>query len=148
MTINWSSVLLFPKTHNWSTFTSLLTYVIPCLLFFAVQLFLNLRNFVADFLPQARLFIYMQSLTFPDNVLKVPKCEIFDRSDFHDLNIIKSLRKGDFGVQCVPWAFASVSSAYAQHKSKNYKFEKVPLKHAHHARKELIRALSVPQKLK
>jgi hypothetical protein len=82
-------------------------------------------------------------MTFPDNVLKVTKCEIFGRSDFHDFNITKSLRKGDFGVKCVPWAYASVSSANAQHKSKNSKFEKVPLKHAHHARKELMRALSL-----
>ncbi len=44
---------------------------------------------------------------------------------------------------CVPWAYASVSYAYAQHKHKNYKFEKVPSKHAEHARKELMCALSV-----
>ncbi len=31
-------------------------------------------------------------------VLKVPKREIFDRSDFPDLYIIKSLCVGDFGV--------------------------------------------------
>jgi len=31
--------------------------------------------------------------------LKVPKCEIFDRSDFHDFYTIKSLREGDFGVK-------------------------------------------------
>ncbi len=36
------------------------------------------------FFPQARLFIYMQSMTFPENVLKVPNFEIFDRTDFHD----------------------------------------------------------------
>ncbi len=34
---------------------------------------------------------------------------------------------------CVPWAYASVSFAYAQHKRKNSKFEKVPSKHAEHA---------------
>ncbi len=32
-------------------------------------------------------------------VLKVPKCEIFDRSDFPDFYTIKSLRVGDFGVK-------------------------------------------------
>ena len=32
-------------------------------------------------------------------ILKVPKCEIFDRSDFHDFYPIKSLWKGDFGVK-------------------------------------------------
>ncbi len=31
--------------------------------------------------------------------LKVPKREIFDRSDFPDFYTIKSLRVGDFGVQ-------------------------------------------------
>ncbi len=28
----------------------------------------------------------------------MPKCEIFDRSDFHDFYPIKSLWEGDFGV--------------------------------------------------
>jgi hypothetical protein len=32
-------------------------------------------------------------------VLKVPKREIFDRSDFPDFYTIKSLREGDFGVK-------------------------------------------------
>ncbi len=31
--------------------------------------------------------------------LKVPKREIFDRSDFRDFYTIKSLRAGDFGVK-------------------------------------------------
>ncbi len=31
--------------------------------------------------------------------LKVPKCEIFDRSDFPDFYTIKSRREGDFGVK-------------------------------------------------
>ena len=31
--------------------------------------------------------------------LKVPKCEIFDRSDFHDFYTIKSRPEGDFGVK-------------------------------------------------
>jgi hypothetical protein len=31
--------------------------------------------------------------------LKVPKCEIVDRSDFHDFYPIKSLWEGDFGVK-------------------------------------------------
>jgi hypothetical protein len=33
------------------------------------------------------------------NKLKVPKREIFDRSDFPDFYTIKSLRVGDFGVK-------------------------------------------------
>ena len=32
-------------------------------------------------------------------LLKVPKCEIFDRSDFPDFYTIKSRREGDFGVK-------------------------------------------------
>ncbi len=32
-------------------------------------------------------------------LLKVPKCEIFDSSDVHDFNTIKSLREGDIGVK-------------------------------------------------
>ncbi len=32
--------------------------------------------------------------------LKVPTCEIFDRSDFHDFfNTIKSPKEGDFGLK-------------------------------------------------
>jgi hypothetical protein len=31
--------------------------------------------------------------------LKVPKCEIFDRSDFHDFYPINSLWEGDFRVK-------------------------------------------------
>ncbi len=31
--------------------------------------------------------------------LKVPKCEIFDRSDFNDFYTITSLREGDCGVK-------------------------------------------------
>jgi hypothetical protein len=32
-------------------------------------------------------------------LLKVPKREIFDRSDFPDFYTIKSLRVGDFGIK-------------------------------------------------
>ncbi len=34
-----------------------------------------------------------------NSTLKVPKREIFDRSDFPDFYTIKSLRVGDFGVK-------------------------------------------------
>jgi hypothetical protein len=34
-----------------------------------------------------------------DGPLKVPKCEIFDRSDFNDFYNINSLREGDYGVK-------------------------------------------------
>ncbi len=64
--------------------------------------------------------------------LKVPKCEIFDRSDFQDFYTIKPMWIGDFGAeiqtcyfnfwgswaafnfQCACWACASVPDAYAQ----------------------------------
>ncbi len=35
----------------------------------------------------------------PHRLLKMPKREIFDRSDFPDFYTIKSLRVGDFGVK-------------------------------------------------
>ncbi len=34
-------------------------------------------------------------------LIKVPKCEIFDRSDFHNFYTIKSLWEGDFGVNII-----------------------------------------------
>jgi hypothetical protein len=33
------------------------------------------------------------------DILKVPKCEIFDRSDFHDFYSIKPFWVGDFGAK-------------------------------------------------
>ncbi len=45
-------------------------------------------------------------------------------------------------IQYASGTDASVSGAYAQHKRKNSKFEKVPSNHSDHARKELLRALS------
>ncbi len=36
---------------------------------------------------------------FHSKCLKVPKREIFDRSDFPDFYTMKSLRVGDFGVK-------------------------------------------------
>ncbi len=54
--------------------------------------------------------------------LKVPKCEIFDRSDFHDFYPMKSLWEGDFGVkikcfkQNIQWLIwgRKIPYAYAQ----------------------------------
>jgi hypothetical protein len=44
--------------------------------------------------------VYGQSVRLPlGRGLKVPKREIFDRSDFPDFYTIKSLRVGDFGVK-------------------------------------------------
>ncbi len=36
---------------------------------------------------------------FMGDILKVPKCEIFDRSDFHDIYSIKPFWVGDFGAK-------------------------------------------------
>jgi hypothetical protein len=49
-------------------------------------------------------FVVISILTQPYSIrirnrLKVPKREIFDRSDFPDFYPIKSLRVGDFGVK-------------------------------------------------
>ncbi len=44
---------------------------------------------------QFLIFYYSQTWA----PLKVPKREIFDRSDFPDFYTIKSLRVGDFGVK-------------------------------------------------
>ncbi len=35
----------------------------------------------------------------PTATLKVPKCEIFERSDFHDFYSIKPFWVGDFGAK-------------------------------------------------
>jgi len=43
--------------------------------------------------------IWGKICAFPNILLKVPKREIFDRSDFPDFCTIKSLREGDFGVK-------------------------------------------------
>ncbi len=48
--------------------------------------------------------LYSKVFSFSRNVfvayfLKVPKREIFDRSDFPDFYTIKPLRVGDFGVK-------------------------------------------------
>ncbi len=56
------------------------------------------RNSMAD------IFIFVvryYSALFTGTIkpLKVPKCEIFDRSDFPDFYTIKSRREGDFGVK-------------------------------------------------
>jgi hypothetical protein len=47
----------------------------------------------------SRLQLQRWPLEFVIPFLKVPKREIFDRSDFPDFYIIKSLCVGDFGVK-------------------------------------------------
>jgi len=41
----------------------------------------------------------LTKLSLAGNNLKVPKCEIFDNSDFDDFYTIKSLWGGDFWVK-------------------------------------------------
>jgi hypothetical protein len=41
----------------------------------------------------------LKPMRIHNNALKVPKCEIFDRSDFNDFYTIKSIREGDCGVK-------------------------------------------------
>jgi hypothetical protein len=41
----------------------------------------------------------MKSVSVSNLSLKVPKREIFDRSDFPDFYTMKSVRVGDFGVK-------------------------------------------------
>jgi hypothetical protein len=41
----------------------------------------------------------MQKFAFLKKSLKVPKCEIFNRSDFHDFYSIKPFWVGDFGAK-------------------------------------------------
>jgi hypothetical protein len=53
---------------------------------------------VTMILEQLSLLIHVDVL-LTITVLKVPKREIFDRSDFPDFYIIKSLCGGDFGVK-------------------------------------------------
>jgi hypothetical protein len=38
-------------------------------------------------------------------MLKVPKCEIFDRSDFQDFYTIKPFWISDFGAKILPYYF-------------------------------------------
>jgi len=48
--------------------------------------------------PKSQVTSKEQALN-PEKDLKVPKREIFDRSDFPDFYTIKPLRVGDFGVK-------------------------------------------------
>jgi hypothetical protein len=50
-------------------------------------------------LPIASLFIFKLFIVLQTCILKVPKREIFDRSDFPDFYTMKFLRVGDFGVK-------------------------------------------------
>ncbi len=45
------------------------------------------------------VFQPMSTAVHMESKLKVPKCEIFNRSDFHDFYSIKSFWVGDFGAK-------------------------------------------------
>ena len=53
--------------------------------------------------PRFKIYVFIMIICsiviIINSVLKVPKHEIFDRSDFPDFYTIKSLRVGDFGVK-------------------------------------------------
>ncbi len=57
------------------------------------------RYLPMDVIVLSRILIMKSLILFFPLLLKVPKCEIFDRSDFHDFYPIKSLWEGDFGVK-------------------------------------------------
>jgi hypothetical protein len=82
-------------------------------------------------------------------ILKVPlpKCEIFDRSDFHVFYTIKSLREADFGVKIKKnlKIFRSLFGAakFLTRKLSLILRSAVPSKHLEHTHQELIRMLSV-----
>ncbi len=50
-------------------------------------------------IPPKESFLAERPYIHEHTVLKVPKREIFDRSDFPDFDTMKSLRVGDFGVK-------------------------------------------------
>jgi hypothetical protein len=45
------------------------------------------------------MLLLLLSVFDDEFLLKVPKCEIFDRSDFDDFYTIKFLWRGDFGFK-------------------------------------------------
>jgi hypothetical protein len=70
--------------------------------------------------------VLQRELVLITHPLKVPKREIFDRSDFPDFYTIKSSWVGDLVVKILTYYFNLVSDA-----------------HAEHTRKELMRMLSI-----
>jgi hypothetical protein len=117
------SPLLFPVFAPISCFLPLFLVFAPSyFLFSSLPIFLLLPLFPV-FAPSYILFFtlfpvfashnyFLFSSLFPvfgplsstssngwSRTLKVPKCEIFERSDFPDFYTIKSRREGDFGVK-------------------------------------------------
>ncbi len=90
---------------------------------------------------QIRKFAYLQ------NFLKVPKCEIFDRSEFPDFYTIKSRREGDFGVKIKK--FKNIfrgpfgAAKFLMRMLSIILRSAFPSKHAEHTHQGLMRTLSI-----
>ena len=80
--------------------------------------------------------------------LKVPKCEIFDRSDFPDFYTIKSRPEGDFGVK-IKKNFKQIfrglfgAAKFLMRMLSIILRSALPSKHAVHTRQGLMRTLSI-----
>jgi hypothetical protein len=80
-------------------------------------------------------------------LLKMPKCEIFDRSDSHDFYTIKSLKEGDFGIKIKKF-LKIFRSSFGAAKCLTRMLSlilrsAVPSQHAEHTHKGLMRTLSI-----
>ncbi len=79
----------------------------------------------------------------PSAPLKVPKCEIFERSDFHDFYTIKSVRKGDFkNLKKYLAVNLGLRNSLCICSGAHVRSE-VPSKHADHTHQWLTRSLSI-----
>ena len=80
-------------------------------------------------------------------ISKVPKCEIFDRSDFRDFYTIKSRREGDFGVKIKKFKqiFRGPFGAakFLMRMLSIILRSAFPSKHAEHTHQGLMRTLSI-----
>ncbi len=85
--------------------------------------------------------------SFLQRRLKVPKCEIFDRSDFPDFYTIKSRREGDFGEnkknfkQIFRGPFGAAK--FLMRMLSIILRSAFPSKHAEHTHQGLMRTLSI-----
>ncbi len=77
----------------------------------------------------------------------MPKCEIFDRSDFHDFCTLKSQQEGDFRVK-IKKIYKIVRGSFGAAKFLTHMLclilrSAVPSKHAEHTHQGLMRTLSI-----
>ena len=82
--------------------------------------------------------------------LKVPKREIFDRSDFPDFYTLQSLRVGDFGVKIKKikkiFRGSFVAAKFLTHMLSLILRSAIPSQHAEHTHQFLKPMLSIKQK--